>query len=144
MRTSIFLSCTIFTLVGCGSSSPENFFEASTRISCRYAKKCEKEEWDASGFDSVRDCVDQALDTPVRDLFVEACDDFDSSAARKCLAGMRKVKRQCDVDAASGAQERACRDVCGNPTASELFTDPLNEDAAIMLLAELEADGALD
>jgi hypothetical protein len=144
MRISIFLLSTAFTLVACGSSSPENFFETSTRISCRYVKKCEKDEWDASGFDSVRDCVDQILDTPARDLFVAACDDFDSSAARKCLAGLRKARRQCDLDAASGAQERACRDVCGNPTASELFTDPRNEDAALMLLQELEADGALD
>jgi hypothetical protein len=144
MRTSIFLLCTVFTLVGCGSSSPENFFEASTRISCRYAKKCEKDEWDAAGFDSVRECVDKALDSPLHDLLVEACDDFDSSAARKCLAGLRKARRQCDVDAPSEAQKRACRDVCGNPSASELFTDPRNEDAALMLLQELEADGALD
>jgi hypothetical protein len=150
MRIKLLLLCATFTVVGCGSSSPENYVKTSTRIGCRYYKKCEKDLWDEAGFDNVRDCVNQTLDTEVapgltlEDAFVEGCEDFDSSAARKCLAGMRKVTRTCDEDAASDDQEKACGEVCGRPSASALFSDPSNPDLALRLLEELEAEGALD
>lgn len=148
MRIPVLLLSAASILVGCGSSSIENYVETSTRIGCRYVKKCEKDDWK---FDSVRDCVDETLDAPAgvdgktrRDVLIESCDDFDSSAARKCLAGSRKAKRQCDLDAPSDDQKKACAEVCGNPAASELFTDPSNHDLALTLLEEIEADESLD
>jgi hypothetical protein len=150
MRIKTILLCVTFIAVGCGSSSPERFIETSSRIQCRFFKKCMRAQWNRSNFDNLRDCVDEALEveilpgTTVRDAFVDACNDFDSSAARECLAGMRKAVRKCDDEAPSRAQERACAEVCGSRSASALFSDPSNPDLAIKLLEELEAEGALD
>jgi hypothetical protein len=143
---SRFVIGALLMLTACGSSSPENFIEAQTREGCRKMKKCDESEWDAAGFDSVSDCVDETLDaqlpdgSTVRDAFVASCEDFDSGHARKCLAGARKVKRTCDDNAASSEQEDACANVCGNPLASELYRDPSDLEIAAELVSEPEPE----
>jgi hypothetical protein len=103
-------------LAACGSSSPQGFVRAQARIGCKKAKKCDKSVWEQSDYGSVRECMDEQLEQ-VEEQFVDNCDDFDSKAARKCLAGMRKVKRTCDEDAASSEQSKACSEVCGEMVA---------------------------
>ena len=109
---------------GCGST-PEGFVREQARIGCRTLKRCDKFGWNDSDYKSVRDCMDEQLDDFVDD-FVDACDDFDAAAARKCLRGMRKVRRSCDAEAPSREQENACRDVCGG---FRTWTMPQLEDA---------------
>jgi hypothetical protein len=150
MRTKILLLCLTFTAVACGTSSPEGFITTSTRIDCRFVRKCLRAVWNELDYDNLRDCVDDSLEvevlpgTTAKDAFVNGCDDFDSSAARDCLAGKRKAVRQCDADAPSRSQERACANVCRRASASALFVDPRNADLALDLLEELEAEGVLD
>lgn len=99
-------------LAACGSSSPEGFVRAQARIGCKKTKKCDKSVWEQTDYGSIGECVDDSLEA-VEEQFVESCEDFDSRAARKCLAGMRKVKRTCDEDAPSSEQQDACGEVCG-------------------------------
>lgn len=111
MRTTI---ATIILLLGvsaCGST-PASFVRSQARIGCRTLKKCDKFAWVEADHGSVGKCVDDAVDGGIDD-FVDACDDFDAAAARKCLRGMRKIKRSCDPEAASDSQQEACQDVCG-------------------------------
>ena len=139
---------------GCGWSNIDNFIETSARVGCRKMKKCDEDEWKAAGFDSVKDCVDERLDTPLqgpngemvsmRDFWADNCPDFDKESARKCLQGMRKVKRTCDDEAASSEQEEACRNVCGDIGLGMLFADPTNRDLFIELLADYEGDWDAD
>lgn len=136
-----------FVLPACGSSSPENYIEASTKQSCKYTKKCEEAMWNEAGFDSVRDCVDETLDAEllpgagtVRDLFVENCTDFDKSAARTCLAASRKARRSCDIDDISDDDQKACAEVCGSVDMGNLLLDPTNEE----LVARMLEDKLLD
>ncbi|MCH9679831.1 MAG: hypothetical protein K0V04_00230, partial [Deltaproteobacteria bacterium] len=92
------------------------------------------------------DCVDQSLSAELlggmttRDLFVDSCSDFDSSAARQCLRGMRKIKRKCDENAGSDDQEKACAEVCGTPKASAMLADPMSLEAALDLMDTMPQD----
>ncbi|MEM9459189.1 MAG: hypothetical protein AAGF11_33735 [Myxococcota bacterium] len=140
-------------LPACGSSSPDNYIEKSTKLSCKYTKKCEEAMWDEAGYDSVRDCVDQTLDAELlpgagtaRDLFVETCTDFDSSAARQCLSALRKARRSCDVDDVPTEDQEACASVCGElaPEMGALMLEPGNEELVARMLEQLELDGELD
>ena len=153
----------LLSLGACGSSSPDNFIETSTRISCKKMKKCDDAQWNEAGFSSVSDCTDQILDGPAimqessngegeeddglggleslfsyREAFVLACTDFDKKAARQCLSGMRKVKRKCDDGAMSSEQEDACASVCGDPVVSELFVHPEDRELLEFVIEELE------
>jgi hypothetical protein len=112
VRTTIATLFLISLTAGCGSTSPEGFIRAQARIGCRTLKRCDKFAWTQSEYGSVGACMDEQLDGFVDD-FVDACDDFDSAAARKCLSGMRAVRRSCDPEAASRDQEDACSEVCG-------------------------------
>ena len=140
MKNSSWLLCVAFAplafAVGCGSSSPENFIKKSTEIGCRYAKKCEKDDWDEAGYDSVKDCRDDLVSDDEADAFAEACEDFDRGAARKCLAGLRKAKRKCDEDAASDEQEEACAEVCGSLDIGELTRNPDTTDVVTRILED--------
>ncbi len=147
LKSLSWIFCSSFLLAACGSSSPDNYIEKTTKLSCKYLKKCEESMWNEAGYDNVGDCVDQTLDAEipvvggtVRDAFVDSCSDFDSSAARKCLAGLRKAKRKCDLDAASSEQETACAEVCGTPAASALFADPASLEAALELVDSMPVE----
>lgn len=133
----------LVVVVGCGSSSPENFARTTAKIGCRYTKKCEESDWDKAGYDSVQACADEIADDDHVQAFADACDDFDNAAARKCLAGMRKAKRQCDEDAASSEQEDACAEVCGALDLSPLMSDPDASQAVIRMLEEAVAEAEL-
>jgi hypothetical protein len=133
---------TSILLAACGSSSPEAYIETSIKISCQYLKKCQESSWNAAGYDSVADCRNQLLDEELgeegsrRDRFVESCTDFDSSAARECLAALRKAKRDC----ASEVEEPACSEVCGMPDAASLsLADSIGGETAAHALEQLEA-----
>ena len=138
-----------FFLPACGSSSPERYIEKSTKLTCQYTKKCKEADWNEAGYDSVSDCREQTLDAEllpgsgtVRDLFVENCSDFDSGAARTCLAAARKAKRSCDENP---EPEPACNDVCGNnEMMGQVLADPANEELVARVLEELVANGELE
>jgi hypothetical protein len=98
---------------GCGWSSPENYYDKSARLTCRYVKKCETSQWNAAGYDNIGDCVDETTSEADKDEYVAQCDDFDKRAARQCIAAGRKAIRRCDLDAPSAAQKEACATVCG-------------------------------
>lgn len=125
-KTSWLLSGSVAALslsVGCGWSSPENFAKKSAKLSCQYTKKCEEDDWDESGFDNVRDCRDELADDDAVEAFADACKDFDKKSARQCLAGARKAKRSCDLDAPSDEQQEACAKVCGELDIGELMRE---------------------
>lgn len=152
MKTQLLLLCSSIAIVlpACGTSSPEAYIEKSTTIACKYTKKCEEAMWEEAGFESVSECRDELLDTDLggqgtlRDLFVEGCTDFDSGAARKCLAAARKAKRSCE-DLAE-ADEPACQDVCGIPDAMGLGLgpDPLTDELVARALEQLAENGELE
>lgn len=140
-------------LPACGSSSPDNYIEKSTKLSCKYTKKCEEAMWNEAGHDSVRDCVDQTLDAELlpgagttRDLFVELCTDFDSGAARQCLAAARKARRGCNIEDMSAEDQEACASVCGelSPEMSGLMLDPDHEERVAWMLEQLGLEGELE
>ncbi len=148
--SSSFLFGAAVVLPACGSSSPDNYIEKTTQLGCKYLKKCEESMWDEAGFDSVNDCRDESLDLElvpgtgtVRDLFVEACSDFDKSAARKCLAASRKAVRSCDQELEMEDQT-TCAEVCGDPAMGSLLRDPTNQEVVFELLEQMEADGQLE
>jgi hypothetical protein len=154
MKTQLLLLClsTSFAIIlpACGTSSPDAYIEKSTTIACKYAKKCEEAMWDEAGFESISDCRDKTLDSnlggqgTLRDLFVEGCTDFDSGAARKCLAAARKAKRGCD-DLAE-VDEPACNEVCGTPEAMGLglAPDPLTDELVARALEQMAENGELE
>lgn len=137
-------------LPACGSSSPENYIEASMKIACQYTEKCDEAMWDAAGFDSVNDCRDQLLDADLggegslRDNFVEGCTDFDKGAARKCLAAARKAKRGCDD--LETVEEPACDEVCGAPASMGLglSPEPLTDELVTRALEQMVDNGELE
>lgn len=100
----------VSSLGGC-TATPESFWKAVARIDCKTAKKCQEAAWVESGYDSIRDCVDDTLDEASQDDFADLCDDYDRKEARKCLRSGRKAKRSCDID---DLDEDACANVCGN------------------------------
>lgn len=126
-------------LPGCATSSPDNYVEKTTKLACQYLEKCETETYEQGGFDSINDCRDQTLDTPLgnegtlRDLFVDSCTDFDKSAARTCLRAAKKAKRSCEQN-----EEPACEEVCGNPDMAMLFKDPTNQELVAQMLEDME------
>lgn len=155
MKTQLLLLCFSASIIlpACGSSSPDAFIEKNMTLACKYTKKCEEAMWEEAGFESVSDCRDQLLDTDLggqgtlRDQFVESCTDFDSSAARKCLAAGRKAKRSCDEE----VDEPACDEVCGTPEAmGQGLAEPVNPDELVSRALEesieseeLEPEGEL-
>lgn len=152
MKNQLLLLClsTSIVLPACGTSSPDAYIEKSTTLACKYTKKCDEAMWNEAGFDSISDCRDQVLDTnlagqgTLRDLFVEGCTDFDSGAARKCLAAARKAKRSCE-DLAE-VDEPACEEVCGVPQAmgQGLAPDPLTDELVARALEQLVENGELE
>ena len=153
MKTQLLLLClsTTFSIVlpACGTSSPDAYIEKSTTLACKYAKKCEEAMWEEAGFESISDCRDQLLDTnlgtegTLRDQFVEGCTDFDSGAARKCLAAARKAKRGCD-DLAE-VDEPACNEVCGTPEVmGQGLADPMTDELVARALEQLVENGELE
>jgi len=111
VRTTIATILLLLGISACGST-PASFVRSQARIGCRTLKKCDKFAWTEADHGSVGKCVDDAIGDSVDD-FVDACDDFDAAAARKCLRGMRKIKRTCDPESASDPQQEACQEVCG-------------------------------
>jgi hypothetical protein len=151
MKTNAILlsMSTLLLLPACGAGSPEAYIEKSTKISCQYFEKCEEAMWDEAGFDSVKDCRDKTLDTPIgdggtlRDLFLAGCTEFDRGAARKCLGAARKAKRACDD--LETVDEPACDEVCGtNAAMGQVLADPANEELVARALEEMEAQGELE
>ncbi len=114
-----------FVAVGCGSSSPKAFAKRSGKLACQTIEKCEEEIWKAAGYDSVSECVDDTTKEDDVEAFVDACDDFDRGAARKCLAAARKYKRSCDEADRTEEAMKDCGEVCGNLQQQEgLHIDP--------------------
>jgi hypothetical protein len=152
MKTQLLLLClsTSIVLPACGTSSPEAYIEKSTTLACKYVEKCEEAMWEEAGFDSISDCREQVLDTDLggqgslRDLFVEGCTDFDSGAARKCLAAARKAKRSCD-DLAE-VDEPACDEVCGLPPEAmgQGLAEPMADELVARALEQLVENGELE
>ncbi len=100
------------TAAGC-TATPEAYYKASTRVGCRALKKCDEAAWNEAGFDNVGDCVDKTLKEFSESDFADICEDYDKSAARKCLRAGRKYRRSCED---SDLEESACGEVCGTPS----------------------------
>ena len=111
--TTTFCLALTFLFAGCGGDAgPRRFVRKQTRIGCRTTKKCNKLAWNDLDHGSVGECVEEELED-FEDSFVDSCEDFDPQKARECLAGMRKVRRTCDAEAADDDQVEACAEVCG-------------------------------
>ena len=102
----------LLVLVVFGCATPEErHFRTIAKTQCKMDHECSPENFD-DRFESVDQCID-ASEVGV-DLYAQACQDFDASAASRCRMFMREARRTCDLDTSDARYEDFCLGVCSN------------------------------